>query len=349
MCKDVICETFISVVVLNYNGKSHLDDCLGSLKNINYANYDVFLVDNASTDDSLKYVRDNYPWVKLISLDKNYGFAEGYNIAISKIDSEFIAILNNDVGVDRNYLSEIHIELSKPENKDIFAFGSLLLDFYKPNIIDNSGLLVTYCGTGFGLDNLKDRASVNNTPIAFAFTCGAAMVVRRSLFLEIGGFDPDYFAYAEDIDICWRAWLFGYRTMIVRRSIVYHKYGGSWGSLNSPNRLFLDQKNRLANIIKNCDSSIIIPCLTISLLYDLFRLGIFLYQNRPDNIKSVIYGTYIFLLSTPALLEKRKTIMHNKKKNGKYLKDNDLIASLYCSVRRMMHEKYMKSNQAFIG
>lgn len=258
----------VVVAVLNYKGKSFLKKCLRSLQNQTYPEYRVVLIDNASGDGSVNYVKKEFPWVDIIVFDKNLGYPEAYNRVISRLKSEFVALLNMDTEVERNWLEELVKPLIKEES--IAASGSKVLLYDQRDIVTHAGGKFSLVG-GFGIGFLKKREKVPDGFGDTGWANGCSMLVRRSAFLQVGGFDNDYFAYAEELDFCWRAWLLGYRVVHVPSSIVYHAFGGSWGFSLSPRKLFLVHRNRLMTIIKNLELKNLLLALFFSTAYDLLN------------------------------------------------------------------------------
>jgi len=316
------------VLVLNYNGLRFLDGCFRSLEKLNYPDYEVVFIDNASSDDSVDYVRHNFPWVKVVIHENNYGFCEGYNRSINYAEGEYLAFLNNDTIVDQDWLTGL-VTAAHEHQADIC--GSKILLFDEPRLINHIGAKITPLGSGYDLAfGTKDSKTYNSQkPVFTAAACGAAMLIKKETFLKLGGFDPDYFAYFEDVDLCWRAWLQGYRVMHIPSSVIYHKFGGSWGSSRySESRTFYGQKNRLANIIKNFELINVVKGLAISLVYDILRVVMFFATGKFRNILALSNGTFCFIKQLPQTLNKRKAIQKSRQVSDKQLYRLGLIASL---------------------
>lgn len=316
----------VSILVLNYNGVGFLDDCLNSLEELSYPDYEVILIDNASSDDSVEYVRVNFPWAKIIIHDKNYGYCEGYNRSIDYAAGEYLAFLNNDTRVDQNWLAEL-VKAAQEQQADIC--GSTMLSFDNPERVASLGGRITPIGTGYDIGlNTRDDRRANEAPTVVGAVGSGAMLIEKSVFQALGGFDPDYFACVEDLDLCWRAWLRGYKGIQVPTAIVYHKVGGSWGSRGASQRILFGQKNRLANIVKNFEFRNVVKGLIISTVYDLTRLVIFLSRGQFTNLLSLIKGTVYFIKELPQTLKKRKEIQGNRKLSDKELCQLGLVATL---------------------
>ena len=314
------------MLVLNFNGLKHLDECFRTLEQLNYPNFEIVLVDNASTDGSVEYVQKNFPWVKLVVHQENLGFCEGYNQSIEYADGEYLAFLNNDTAIDANWLSEL-ITAADEQQADIC--GSKILFYDEPQLTNHIGAKITPIGSGYDLGFGQKDSQSDQEPVIVAAACGAAMLIKKETFLKLGGFDPDYFAYFEDLDLCWRAWLYGYRVILVPKSVIYHKFGGSWGSSRrSEARTFHGQKNRLANIIKNLETINVIKGLLVSLIYDIILIVKFCTAGKFGNVLALIRGTLYFVRELPKTLRKRREIQRNRSVSDKLLYLLGLIASL---------------------
>lgn len=327
---------FVSVILVNYNGKEHLKDCFESLEKLNYPKdkYEVIMVDNASTDDSVKYAKNNFPFVRVIGFDKNYGFAEGNNKAVEYTNSksEYIAFINNDTEVDINWL----IELINPLIKDgtIGCSGGKMLNYYDRAIIDSVGYKITLIGTGYGIGHSEKDNDKYNEVRYVSGAPGASMLIKKRVFNKLNGFDKDYFAYVEDVDLSWRLWLYGYKVLYVPTAVIYHKGGASFGeSRNIPVRLYLGQKNKLSNMVKNLEIFNLFRGLFISIGYDIFRIIKFTINRKFDCIAAILKGNYIFIKELPKTLKKRKIIQKKRKRSDKELYKLGVIATLSKSIK----------------
>jgi len=317
----------VAVLVLNYNGKIHLKECFESLKEQTYENYEVYLVDNASSDDSIEYTKRLFPWVKIIAFNRNWGFAEGYNRAIKLMKTNLIALLNNDTKVDKKWLEELVKAIVK-DNK-IIAVGSKILLYEDPRIINHAGAKITPIGGGFDIGFLRcDKGKGESYRSKYVgAVCGAAMLVRRDLFLKIGGFDKHFFAYFEDTDFCWRAWLLGYKVLFVPSSIVYHKLGGSWGR-KSPIKVYLGQKNRIISLIKNFNLLLLLRGLFLNIVYTSLKLLEFMLSRDTLSTISLLKAYFYVIRNIRDIIKKRIIIQSKRRINDTFLIKYGLIASL---------------------
>jgi len=233
----------VSIIIVNYNGRVYLEDCFKTLNQVLYSNLEIILVDNNSSDDSINFIKNNYPNTIIIKLDNNYGFAYPNNVGAKNARGDLLLFLNNDTKVTPNFITEV-VEIMK-KNPKIAICQSLLL---KPNgEIDSSGDFIDRFGIAFSskerIENVRNILSAR----------GAAMTVRKKIFEKLGGFDEKFFASFEDIDLGWRAWILGYEVVATPKSIVYH-IGGQTGKKIRNELAFHGFKNQIAMKITNFES-----------------------------------------------------------------------------------------------
>lgn len=241
----------VSVVVLNYNTCEHLEACFKSLRQLLYPRdrLEVILVDNASTDGSAAYIRANFAEVKQVLNEQNYGFSKGNNIGAQQAAGELVAFLNPDMRVDRRWL----VEAVKPflAETEVAAVGSKILS-WDGKSIDFAGGAANFYGYGYQA-GLGQAASVEVEPAPVLFACGGAMVTRRQVFLDAGGFDEDFFAFYEDVDLGWRLWAMGHKVILAPLSVTYHLHHGAWNKVNQHKRKVLYERNAFFVMLKNYD------------------------------------------------------------------------------------------------
>jgi len=240
-------KNLVSIIIVNLNGKKYLEKCLETLVKVDHPSYEIILVDNNSTDDSVEFVKNSYPSVIIIKLEKNYGFAEPNNIGAKNAKGKFLLFLNNDTTVHPKFVTEM-INVFKKDKK-IAICQSLLL---KPNDeIDSSGDFVDTLGRAYSSRVLltKDKEILSAR--------GASMMVRKDLFWELSGFDKEFFASYEDVDLGWKAWIWGYKVVLATNSIVYHKGKQTIQNLSSEVR-FHSVKNTLVLRLVNFETSLAI-------------------------------------------------------------------------------------------
>ena len=306
-----------AVVVLNWNGKAWLEKFLPTL--IEYSNEaTVFVADNASTDDSIVFVKNNFPSVKIIINAINGGYAKGYNDALKQIDAEYFVLINSDIEVTEGWLSPI-IDLMDCDKK-IAACQPKLLDYKERNTFEYAGasggfidnLGYPFC-RGRIFNNLEKDKGQYNDAIEVFWATGACLFVRASQFNEIGGFDEDFFAHQEEIDLCWRLKNKGYKIMVQPKSVVYHVGGGTLNT-GSPFKTHLNFRNNLFMLFKNLPAS----CLFITILTRLVLDGVaaLTFLNKEKGLQHVLAiakAHFIFYFEIPKLMTKRQKI---KQKNN---------------------------------
>ena len=240
-----------SIIVLNYNGKKIIDYCLHTVFLTDYDNFEVIFVDNGSTDGSVKYVTNKYgkePRLRIIALDKNYGFSGGNNAGILASKGRYVVLLNNDVQVSRGWLKKLVNAMERDTSIGAAQPKILLEDKIH---IDAAGCFIDYLGRVYQRGVFeRDRGQYKKMDEIF-YARGAAIILRRSVLNEVGVLDPDYFIYYEETDLCWRIWLRGYKVVYIPTSVVYHKGGATMGKKRNPEAIFIARRNHLMTLIKN--------------------------------------------------------------------------------------------------
>jgi GT2 family glycosyltransferase len=316
----------VAVLVLNCNGKKHLDACLSSVLDQIESNDHVYLIDNGSTDGSVDYVTKRYPQVSTIRFESNLGFALAYNRAVALVPEPIVLFLNNDVEVGEYWLASLKqgVEMSNP----MIVCGSKILLYINRNIINHAGGLLTITGSGIDLDFMTEDAWRTDKARYVGCVSGASMIVPRKLFLDLGGFDPDFFAYFEDVDFCWRVWLAGHRVLLVPDSEVYHKLSSTMGPHLTPERVFLGEKNRLQALLKNLDLRRTILGIFVSGGYTIARLMLLLFNQKPAAALAILRGDRWVLLHLPRIVRKRIQIQRTRRTSDAFLLKNGMMASL---------------------
>ena len=241
----------VSLCVLNWNGRKHLSACLDSLLALDYPldRLELVVCDNGSEDGSVELVRGSYPRFTLIELDRNYGFAEGNNRAAAAANGEWVGFLNNDMVVDASWLRDLVAPLE--DNPGIACLASRIVN-WNGSKIDFIGGGINFQGHGLQLDYARP-SSPRDVARRILFACGGAMLVRRELFLEVGGFDPSYFAFFEDVDLGWRLNLLGHDVWYNPAATVRHRHHGTASRFTDYQLKMLSERNALFTIFKNYD------------------------------------------------------------------------------------------------
>lgn len=304
----------VSIIVLNFNKRILSLECLNQiLKVTNYPNFEVLFVDNGSKDDSAKYIQSQFQndeRVRIIALDRNYGYPQGNNLGIAKARGEYVAIVNNDVTVTLNWLSEM-IDAIQKNQSVVAAQGKIYVA--GGNKFDSTGLFMDYFGNSLKRgEGELDSGQYNTLSEIFCFS-GACFIIKKSVFDQIGGFDKDYFLMFEEIDLAWRVRLAGYKILYVPNSIVYHAVGVSTKK-TPPLVRFNDTKNKLITILKNADTAKLVyynPTIAVfgGLLLDMTRKK----KRELSVIKPKLQALiYVFFNYRKIIITRQKT-MRNKK------------------------------------
>ncbi len=244
----------VSVVILNWNGAAHLRRFLPSVVQFTPAEVRIIVADNGSTDNSIELLERDFPTVETIRLERNYGFAEGYNRALADVDTKYAVLLNSDVEVTEGWLEPLIRRLDADEN--IAAVAPKLRSYEKRDEFEYAGAaggFIDYLGYPFCRGRImqhveRDRGDYDDTREVF-WASGAAFCCKLDVFKSLGGFASYFFAHMEEIDLCWRMQLAGYRVEVEPRSEVYHLGGGTLAT-NSPNKIFLNHRNNLAMLYR---------------------------------------------------------------------------------------------------
>ena len=241
----------ISLIVLNYNGKQHLQECLGSLLKLDYPEHcrEILLVDNASSDGSQDLVGEQFPSVRIIQNAGNLGFAAGNNVGARQATGEYIAFLNNDMRVDAQFAHAL-VTAVRSDSTAVCAGAKILS--WDGTLVDFAGSAGHFAGYAYQAANGKPASAVaDDTVRPVLFACGGAMLIDRQVFLDVGGFDEDFFAVYEDFDLGWRLWLLGHTVLYAPGAVVYHHHHGTLHRFNAHRRAVLLKRNSLYSVIKN--------------------------------------------------------------------------------------------------
>jgi GT2 family glycosyltransferase/glycosyltransferase involved in cell wall biosynthesis len=255
------------VVVLNYNGLKHLESCFNSLLALDYpANkLELMLVDNASRDESVAYARERFPRVRVVETGANLGFAGGNNFGAREANGDWVAFLNNDTRVEPEWLLQMVKTTLAGEERGLVCVSSLMLDWAGKRIDFQAGAL-NFHGFGFQPSYGLPVEGREIKPRELLFPCGGSMLIKREVFLEVGGFDDDFFAFFEDVDLGWRLWLLGYRVELVPSAVTYHRHHGSFESVAGHRNYLLYERNALYAIYKNYEQETLDKALPAALL-----------------------------------------------------------------------------------
>ena len=313
-------EINTAVVVLNWNGinwlKKFLPILIEKSKDVN-----VYIADNASTDNSVEYVNNNFPNVKVLKNFSNEGYAKGYNDALETLKEEFFVLINSDIEVTDNWIKPI-INLMEA-NSDIAACQPKILSFHDRNKFEYAGACGGFIDTlgypfcrGRIFSDLEDDNNQYNDITEVFWASGACLFVRAKYFKEVNGFDNDFFAHQEEIDLCWRLKNKGYKIMVNPNSAVFHVGAGTLKT-SSPFKTYLNFRNNLFMLYKNLSVLKLIITLLFRLPLDgIAALSFAKKENGLGHVFSILRAHLVFYVSIPLLSLKRKKIDQKKNLSG---------------------------------
>ena len=305
-----------AIVILNWNGKNFLNKFLPSviLHSAGYA--DVIVADNASTDDSITFLKQNYPQIRIIQNASNGGFAKGYNDALAQVDAEYYILLNSDIEVTENWIAPV-IELLD-NNPEVIACQPTIRSYHSPADFEYAGAaggFIDFFGYPFCrgriFQNLEEDLGQYDNPIEIFWATGACMFVKASKFHELGGFDADFFAHMEEIDFCWRAKHEGYKIMVCPQSKVFHVGGGTLPK-NSSFKTYLNMRNNISMLYKNLPRKQLVPVFSMRLVLDGVAAFKFLVDGGFADFWAVLRAHMSFYRRFNDHRKKRKRINHSQ-------------------------------------
>lgn len=282
-----------AVVILNWNGRKLLEQFLPSVvAYTSHKDVQIVVADNCSTDDSIDFLKERYPEISLVLLDKNYGFAEGYNRALKEVVADYFVLLNSDVEVTQDWLFRLVEYLDN--NDDVAAMQPKILAQRDKRYFEYAGAAggfldkygYPFCrGRIFGVVE-EDKGQYDDA-CDVLWTSGACMVIRREAYFDCGGLDASFFAHMEEIDLCWRLWARGYRLVCLPISTVYH-VGGATLNEESPRKTFLNFRNNLLMLYKNLPDNLLKKVLRVRWFLDYLAAIHLVLQGKMANAKAVI-------------------------------------------------------------
>jgi GT2 family glycosyltransferase len=296
----------LSVIIVNWNGKRHLQVCLSALRRQTFGDFETILVDNASTDGSVEFVRETFPEVRVIALGTNAGFAAGNNAGYERARGEWIVLLNNDTEADERWLEEIHT--ASTDFPRAGSFASKMLFFEDRKRIDNCGFAVTRAGTAVDLGRDEQDGPAWAEPRRVFGACGGAAAYRRRMLDDIGFLDPEFFMTFEDLDLSFRGQLQGYECVFLPRAIVYHRLGAT-RKKNPAQDVFFSQRNIELAYLKNMPFRMILGSLPHRLVYE---LGGAAYFTRLGVGTAFFRAKLDALRRLPSLLRQRQEVQRRR-------------------------------------
>ncbi len=295
----------ISVVIVNWNGRSHLEACLTAVAAQQGVDAEAIVVDNASTDGSVELVQSRFPWARLVRLGRNHGFAGGNNAGAREARGRYLAFLNNDTSADPLWLRALRAGLDEPRR---FALAtSRIVYMHDPEIVDSAGDAMTRWGGAFKRHH-GGRASDVLEPREVFGACGAAFIIPKAVFDEIGGFDDDFFLSHEDVDLSYRARLRGYRCRYVPDSVVRHRGSSSIGR-SSRLAVFHGQRNLEWVYVQNTPWPVLLRTLPGHLVYNAAAAAHF---TRRGLLGAFVSAKAHAVAGLPRALAKRARIQRSR-------------------------------------
>lgn len=312
----------VSIITVNFNGMRFLDDFFRSVKNLHYDNIELIFVDNASTDGSVDYVRKNWAGVKVIDNKENLGFSVANNIAAENANGEYLFFLNNDTKVNPDTVFEMVKNMSV--NLMLGICGCKMMSY------DGS----EFFHTGIGVD-------IFGFPVASGRTFyaeGSALMIRSQLFKAVGGFDPAYFMFHEDIDLAWRVWLSGYQVVAIPEAVVYHSIGASaGGAMDSGKykstffRRYLSERNNIRTLFKNYSFPVLPFILIAYLVMNLVEMVLFSIFLKPKVVFCYLRAYYWNIVNFNEGLRARRKIQDSRK-----VPDSEILKKMYKGIGKLL-------------
>lgn len=313
-------KNLTSIIILNYNGKLFLKDCIESIIKNTKQEYEIIVVDNNSPDNSGKLFEKDFLTCKFILNEENVGVPQGLNIGIENSQGEFIVFLNNDLTVQDGWLEEFFSAYTR--------FGDALyqgksLKMRDTKTIDGVGNMINLFGFGFARGKgEKDVGKYDDKIEETSYASGTCMFLTRKIIEDIGLFDEKLFAYHEEVDFGWRARLFGYRCYYVPNALIHHFGSANWGW--SKKKFYLLERNRWIVLLKNYSGKTILKLLPGLIIIEIILLGFFI---RKGLLQEKIRGFFSILNLLNHIIKNRKIVQSKRK-----ITDNDLISEFYSNI-----------------
>ena len=332
-----------AIVILNWNGSTYLQQFLPVLiENTVLPGVEIIVADNASTDSSLTLLKDKFPTIRTIVLDKNYGFAGGYNKALAQIEADYFVLLNSDVEVTPGWLNPLLAYMN--EHEDIAACQPKILSIYQRSYFEHAGAAGGYIdrfgfpfcrGRILGLAE-KDKGQYDSIVDVFWAT-GACLLIRSELYRRVGGLDDEFFAHMEEIDMCWRLKSRGYRIVCVPQSIVFHVGGGALG-YESPHKTYLNFRNNLLMLYKNLPLRLLKNVMFWRLVFDYAAAIQLFITGKPKNAISVFKARRDYKQIRPDFDEKRRqNILYSTTETPSDILQKSIVLEYYLKGKKTYH------------
>ena len=291
----------VSIIIVNWNGRQHLETCLSAVAAQQGITFETILVDNGSTDGSVEFVRDRFPWVRLVTLAENQGFAGGNNAGVREARGEYVALLNNDTAAEPTWLRVLKDGVDQSAGFAVTTSCIVYMD--DPTRIDSAGDGLLRWGGPFKHHHGAPVQVARESREVFA-ACGCACLMPRRVFEELGGFDEDFFVSNEDVDLSYRARLRGYRVRYVADAVVRHRGSATLGHVSAFS-VFHAQRNLEWMYLKNTPAAILLRTLPGHVLYNLAAA---VYFARAGRLGTFLKAKAAALAGLPGVLRKRSQI-----------------------------------------
>jgi len=325
---------FTSIIILNYNGTKFLQDCIDSIIRETNSPYEIIVVDNNSPDNSGELFSKKFPEIKFILNENNVGVPEGLNIGIKNSSGDFVVLLNNDLIVMPDWLENFFKAYEKTGNA---LYQPKSLKFRDPSVLDGTGCMINLFGFGFARNKgVKDEGKYSKQE-EISYASGTCMFAPKKIFDEIGYFDPTFFAYHEELDLGWRARIFGYRSYYVPQAIIHHHGSAHWKW--SPQVFYLLERNRWLVLLKNYSLSTLLRLLPSLIIIEFTMLGFF--ATKGLLLKK--FKSYYSILGLIGHIMKQRKIISKKRK----ISDNEIIRSFCGTVKIPLEANNSKLNTIF--
>jgi GT2 family glycosyltransferase len=304
----------VSVIIVTWNGRQHLDGCLAAVAAQQDVGTETILVDNASADGTVEYVRERFPWVRVVPLDRNRGFAGGNNAGAAEARGRYLAFLNNDTIADPGWLRALLRGLD--EAQGLALATSRIVYMHDPAIVDSAGDGLTRWGGAFKHHHGGPAQEVTDSREVFG-ACGAAFIIPKAVFDEVGGFDDDFFLSHEDVDLSYRARLRGYRVRYVADSIVRHRGSSSIGR-SSRVAVFHGQRNLEWMYVQNTPLALLLRTLPGHIVYNTAAAA---YFARHGLLGAFLAAKLAALAGLPRALRKRMAVQRSRRVSARAIWD----------------------------
>ena len=309
-----------AIVILNWNGAKLLRQFIPQvIRYTSGANVAIYVADNGSTDDSVPFLREHFPQVNPIELGANHGFAKGYNLALQHVDATYYVLINSDIEVTPGWLEPCIHHLDK--HPEMAALQPKILSYVDRNRFEYAGAAGGYIDhwgfpfcRGRILSVTEEDTGQYDQPVSLFWATGACLVIRAEAFRNSGGFDEDFFAHMEEIDLCWRLKNQGWKIGFEPGSTVYH-VGGATLSYHSPQKVYLNFRNNLWMLLKNLPVNQVLPVVFIRMVLDGVASMRFLVSGQVWAFMAVFRAHRVFWRNLSRFLRKRKQLLPKVKEN----------------------------------